>query len=244
MGVGTCQLCRSDGVSLVKAHIIPKSLYGDALDHQEGPAKLISDIRGNFPRRSRIGVYDDGIVCAICEALFSPWDDYAHELLFQTQATKEHQHDGKVVAYEFDGIDYVKLKLFFISLLWRAHVSTQQFFRAVNVGPFAATLVKMIQEGDPGDTQDFAVFVARFDHPLSEAFADPYLIRPFGAINGYAFYFARHMAYIKVDKRPLPDALGRAVLTPGQPFYLILREFLNSKQFNVIQKIAAVNKRS
>lgn len=241
--MGTCQLCGANGVKLVKAHVIPQSLYGDALDMAEGPAKLISNIAGQYPRRSRVGVYDDGIVCADCEARFSPWDDYAHELLFKTPPTQEHHHLEKLFAYEFDKISYEKLKLFFISLLWRAHASTQQFFRAVNVGPYAAALARMIQEENPGSKQDFAVFLARFDHPLSEAFADPHRFRPFGPINGYAFYFARHMAYIKVDQRPLPEELGRVVLAPNQPLFLILREFLNTQQFQVMLKIASAQKR-
>ena len=45
-------------------------------------------------KRSPIGVYDPDILCAECDAIFAPWDDYAQKLLSPELADAQVIHDG------------------------------------------------------------------------------------------------------------------------------------------------------
>lgn len=80
------------------------------------------------PQTTRTGVYDR-IICKYCEDLFSPWDNYAATLLIHSTPDQIHNTENKITAYTFRAVDYEKIKLFFISLLWRVHTSNHEVFR-------------------------------------------------------------------------------------------------------------------
>lgn len=106
-----CNLCNSKVSKLVDSHILPKSFY---------PKKEISylmDSHEIFKRRPT-GEYDQ-IVCDACEKRFNDWDDHGYKVLL------ENFHNKPVLDYSFRELkyDYKKMKLFFLSLLWRLHVS-------------------------------------------------------------------------------------------------------------------------
>jgi hypothetical protein len=191
-----------------------------------------------YAKKSPVGVYDTGIVCAQCESIFSPWDDYAQKLLLAKPIEDQYViKDGQKIAYVETGIDYAKLKLFFISLLWKAAVSNHYFFSRVNVGPFEPQLRRMILKGDPGDPDTFAITVAKFEDSLGTILMNPHPER-WRDINYYRFYLAGYMAYIKVDRRPTPDFMGELALNPERPLFIILRDLKTSKDFKVMQNIA------
>jgi hypothetical protein len=230
-----CKLCGKDK-KLVKAHIIPEALYKPLLDRGR-PLKILSNIPGVHPKKSHVGIYDMGILCRECETIFSPWDDYAQKLLLAKPIPENYRtQNGQKLAYEIAGVDYAKLKLFFISVLWRASVSRQQFFSRVSVGTFEPQLKQMILESNPGDADTFAVTLAQFDHPLGTAMLDPHPDKHFG-ISYYRFYMAGYIAYIKADARPAPDFMGLLKLRPDKPLTILLRDLEGSKDFQVMQDI-------
>jgi hypothetical protein len=46
------------------------------------------------------------------------------------------------------------------------------------------------------------------------------------------------VAYIKVDRRPVPDFMGELALDPEKPLIVILRDLRTRKDFKVMQNIA------
>lgn len=231
-----CKLCRQKK-QLVEAHIIPKSLY-KPLQDRSGTPRIGSNKSGFYPKRSPIGIYDKHLVCDDCEKLFSPWDHYAHELLLgKLVDTNYITSGGERLAYQFKEVDYGKLKLFFISLLWRAAVSKQEFFARIEVGPFEQKLRQMILNNDPGDPETFAVCLAKFDDPLGTIMLDPDRQRWFG-VNYCRFYLAGYVAHIKVDKRPPPEFMEDFILVPNRPLLVIFRNLRTSREFNLMKKLA------
>jgi hypothetical protein len=134
-----CKLCGKDE-KLIKSHIIPESLW----PHRKhgGKQKVYSSLSKHYPKRSQKGIYDTAILCENCEKLFSPWDDYAQTLLLSDIEKNYIIENGKIVCFEIKDYDYHKLKLFFISLLWRASVSTHEFFQGVKANKFENQLKK------------------------------------------------------------------------------------------------------
>jgi len=230
-----CKLCDKDR-KLVRAHIIPKSLWKPLFNDKHPPA-----IHSNAPpfnaNKSLVGVYDTGIVCAQCESIFSPWDDYAQKLLLANPTGKKYVFkNGQKIAYLETAIDYAKLKLFFISLLWKAAVSNHFFCSRVNVGSFEPQLRKMILEGDPGDPDTFAIMMAKCEDRLGTIVLNPHPER-WWKVNYYRFYVAGYVAYIKVDRRPAPDVMGELALDPEKPLIIIVRYLRTNKDFKVLKYI-------
>lgn len=121
-----CRMCLKER-KLIKAHIIPQSLY----PHNFGPAdqtKIYWTDPDRFPKRSSIGVYDTSIVCLECERLFQDCDQYGQEVLLNKP------FDTAAVHFDLGNFDYALLKRFFICVLWRASVSSHVMFSRVSVG--------------------------------------------------------------------------------------------------------------
>ena len=154
-----CKLTGNDGQP-AKAHIIPESFY--LINRSEkGPLKLVTNTSGVYPKRSWTGIYDETIVTQEGEKRFLEWDDYAYRLLVeQINTAAELKHRGSVLAYIYDSFDYPKLKLFFLSVLWRAGVSSHPVFKRVKLGPHSSTLRNAILEANPGNSDFYATVLA------------------------------------------------------------------------------------
>ena len=230
-----CKLCGKDK-KLVRAHIIPKSLWKPLFDEQ--PPPIHSTAPTVDKKKSPVGVYDTGILCAQCENIFSPWEDYAQKLLLTKPLEKNYlMENGQRIAYVETAIDYTKLKLFFISLLWKAAVSNHYFFSRVNVGSFEPQLRRMILKGDPGDPDTFAIMMTKCEDRLGPIVLNP-LPERWDEINYYRFFLAGYMAYIKVDRRPAPHFMSVLALDPEKPLIIFLRALRTSKDFKVMKNIA------
>jgi hypothetical protein len=231
----TCKLCKRDK-KLVKAHVIPKSFFEiDPID----PLRLVSNTDGTFPKRAPSGIYDTTLVCDNCERLFSPFDDYAQQILLaDREAARAILHENELIAYIYDSYDYVKLKLFFMSLLWRASQSSHKFFRRIDLGPHEPLLKKALIDADPGDPDFYAVILARFPKPLGVL--DPHNERLDG-VNFCRICLAGFVAYIKVDNRPTPESFQDFTLKPERPLLLIARDPAQSRDVRLLRKIAIKN---
>ncbi len=235
--VSTCKLCLADNVEMAKAHVIPKSLYGDALKDPSGPAKIITNTPGQHPRRTPAGVYDTDIVCRDCEKRFGPWDDYVNKLLMQTAPDELIEHEGELGAYVYYNPIYPLLKLFFISLLWRAHHATHVLFAGVRVGrKFESRLREMILTSNPGRPEEFSVVLARFDDELANGFLHPFHER-YDGVGVYRFFSSQHVAYIKVTNRDTAKDFKKIILSPGRHLQLIARDFRSSKELVAMREV-------
>jgi hypothetical protein len=126
--------------------------------------------------------------------------------------------------------------LFFISLLWRASVSTHKFYQRISAGPFEQKLKEMILGEDPGPPLLFAVTLAKFSDPAVTGVLDPHRDK-FEGINYCRFYLTGFVAYIKVDRRSVPDFMKDLYLRPDTPIPVILRDFHHSKDGVVMKDI-------
>ena len=230
-----CKLCNQEK-RLVKAHIIPRSLYKPLLEGGQ-PLSVLSTFPASHPQISRIGFYDSEILCQECEKLFSPWDDYAQNILLARFQEENYLFsNGKKIALKVE-VDYAKLKLFFVSLLWRASVSKFYFFKKINLKPLEELLKEMILNCDPGDAETFAVVLTKYEDPLGTVMMDPHRHR-FDGINYCRFYLAGYQIYIKTDKRPSADFLKELVIRPNGPLIILLRDLRKGKEFPLMLKTA------
>jgi len=214
---------------MAKSHIIPKSLYGDALNDPLGPAKLVTSDEGVHPKRAPKGAYDSTILCIKCEGRFSAWDDYACELFMQSEPESILDPKGVAQAGVYPEIDLHLLQMFFVSLLWRMQVTDHAMFAAVVTGPYEAKLKEAVLKNDPSLIPELDVVISRFDSELAVAFLGPTTMCIDG-VNGYRVCFAHHQCWVKLDKRKFPVAFQQLALSNGEPLHVLFREFEGSPE--------------
>lgn len=135
-----------------------------------------------------------------------------------------------------EDFEYKKLKLFFISMLWRASISSHPFFSRVSLGRFEDIAKERIANRHPGDSEDFTVTLAKFDHPLAKSILDPHEDEHSG-VNYYRFYLASYIAYVKVDHRRTPMPLCQFAMAENRPLYILCRDFEKSKELKLMKKL-------
>ncbi len=232
-----CKFCLEER-KLVRCHIIPRSFYKSLINPH---ALIISD--KSYPKRSQTGIYDENLICEECETLFSPSDDYAYRLL-SADISEDNLivYNGKRIAYIINDYNYGKLKLFFISLLWRASASHLTYFARIKAKPFESQLKEMVRKKDPGTEDDFPIALRRFEEKsYSTAILDPYK-RRFDGINYSVFYLSGFTVYIKVDKRLAPDFIRDINIKPNNPLVILLIDIEKTKEYKIMKKLAEKNR--
>lgn len=153
---GRCALTGKEG-PYVEAHILPK-----ALTRPERPgAPLIQRRSGQRPVRRWSSWYDSNLVTAEGEAILERYDNWAINVLrSQKLVWSGWQGAASLAADGFSllpgtpwgirrvsGFDTKLLRLFFLSLLWRAAASTLAEFQEVRLPPATMeALRRMIEQ--------------------------------------------------------------------------------------------------
>jgi hypothetical protein len=122
-----CALCQSKN-TLRDSHIIPEFLYKELYDDLH--RFHVVPFNASEPERFRQqGLYEK-LLCEGCEQKFSVWEKYTNEAFCKGIGIKI-EHTGEL--FKLSNLDYDKFRLFLLSLLWRMSVSTQDFFKLVNL---------------------------------------------------------------------------------------------------------------
>jgi hypothetical protein len=230
--MGRCKLCGQEA-NLVRSHVIPRSFYG--IESSEG-VKLLSSTEGEHPKRSPTGIYDRMICCIACEESFSPYDSYAHELLISRRsAAVGIDHRGETIGWRVPSFDYDRLKLFILGVLWRASACTHSFFERVRLGPHESFIGARLRERDPGESEDYAVFLARFPKQLGTLNPHP---ERYSGVNYYRLYLAEYVAYVKVDQRATPEAFRDWVIGSSSELIVLARDPKKGKDSELMRKMA------
>ena len=237
------QPCRGCGEPkpLVKSHIVPES-FCKLLSKPGKAAKLVSS--GEYTKLSPIGAYDPNILCSSCEEIFWVPDDYAFAFLHSGKTNFEPIHyEQTLVALRVQDYDYKKLKLFVLTVLWRASVSKMKFFSEVELREEEEKRLRDIALYgiEPAD-DEFPICCGKvlFEERggvLHCPFEDNHDgVRLFRISTG-EFYF-----WVKVDAKPWPQTLSPLVAKPGQPLYFITSYMENSPEMKAARQIVKQSK--
>jgi len=226
--MGVCKLCGEDK-QLVKSHIIPRSFYMQFRKIDNRGIHIASTEADKPPKRSQTGIYER-IVCRDCEDLFSPWDDYAIELLLtEVQDYQKIYYKDKCIGYRINEYNYHYLKLFFLSVLWRMSVSKHEFFQKINLESDEKTIGEMIKHKDAGNPCSNPIFILSFTDPLRTFLVNPSLLK-FEGYDYYVLYFAGYKIFIKKEKG-IPLWLDEYILKPKLPLLVIYQDLFSSKEY-------------
>lgn len=132
MKIGICKLCLEEN-ELCNSHIIPEFAYKYVYDYSKGGRKIshyTPSISNNLIVTSEQKGYREPLLCRNCENKFSKWEKYVKEC-FEKGLTA-FAIDNEDILFKIK-IDYTKFKLFFMSILWRCGITTEEIFR-IDIG--------------------------------------------------------------------------------------------------------------
>ena len=222
---GTCKLC-GQTANLVESHVIPKALHTDTL--RKDGLRIYS---ANLPysKNSPIGEYDQ-FVCQYCENSFGPYDAYGVTFV---RKYADGESGKPLVGDSFEhgfiaDVDYKMLKLWILSMLWRADACAREFFDGINVGEqWRNTLTENVRCQSPGSDEYFAVAATLFDEDIfGREMLHPPVRTRYRDRNFYKLYVYHGFTFfIKVDRREQPSEWAEMTLRKDEPFPIMRRKF-------------------
>ncbi|MGK5070457.1 hypothetical protein [Janthinobacterium sp. RT4P48] len=224
-----CNFCGNSGFG-VKAHVIPEAFFRDIVD--DGLMLKQREL-GKFPKKSPVGPYDSSIWCQQCEKDYGNWDDVAIRLL-RTPMAEFINQEGRY-ELEVEKEDLLSLRLFFISMLWRASNSNQHLYRRISIGPHEEIAKSILTSRSIENTNQFSTTLtySGFD---SKIILEPVPVKHDG-INYIRFFLGKFIAEIKVDQRPVSNKIELTVIGKNKNL-CILKMKRNMKVAQSISKIA------
>lgn len=151
--IGVCRLCKKSK-PLCNSHIVPEFCYKRAYDSQHRVIDMNLRNRGGPPARFLQKGHREPLLCGSCETRISRYEtDFATYWYGPTGLPAKV--DSGCEALVLSGAPYAAFKLFHISILWRAAVST--LCQGVNLGPYESKMRLMLLVGEPGDPSHFPV---------------------------------------------------------------------------------------
>jgi hypothetical protein len=147
----TCHLCLTSS-SLRESHIVPSSIFS-----------LVRDKTMNN-RFHKIGnetknIVQDGpkeyLLCDKCEQKISHYEKYYKEALHLSRHKIEIIQNDKVAIIK--NLDYKKIKLFLLSILWRMSISSLPQFANVSLVNNVDVIRKIISEEKPGRSHEYPI---------------------------------------------------------------------------------------
>jgi hypothetical protein len=129
---GFCKMCLLEKY-LCKSHILPKHSY--KILKSDGYAIYLNNENAKYPNKQKdySGIFDKNILCKECECILSAYEDYGYQFIYSGLEDIEKIINNQKITIRGSGYDYKKIKLYFLSILWRASITDHQFFDQVKL---------------------------------------------------------------------------------------------------------------
>lgn len=221
-----CALCLRD-VELRRSHIIPEFMYETLYDdiHRLQVLSVIPE-RSNW--REQKGLRET-LLCDSCEQRISVWERYA-SLVLKGGVPLTFRQEGNIV--HISGLDYRQFKLFQLSMLWRAGISSLQFFEKVQLGHHAEVLRGLLLAGDPGSPGRYGCFMFGLKHD-QQAFTgvimQPGRVRLNNSHLAYRFVFGGFLWAMVASNHDLEAPLNQCTLSANGEAILLIRNATEMK---------------
>jgi hypothetical protein len=158
---GQCKLCLQQANLISKSHIIPFS-YIKKLRDKDNRFIIAKTESWENPSWKQNFFYESSILCKNCdnelisgfERELANFDRILHE-----RAAKGFDIGSHIVRPPTHKLvsDYPKLKLAILSIVWRAHVSQNPFFKGIDIGSHAEKIRNYLLSKSPGVDIDIRI---------------------------------------------------------------------------------------
>jgi hypothetical protein len=140
---------------LRNSHVISEFFYlpfYDQNNHKYSVVKLNTPSLNSYPVQKGVREY---LLCHECEQQLGQYEDYVRNLLYDASGGLRITSFPHTV-----GVDYAKVRLFQLSILWRASISNREFFANIKLAHVDEERLRdMIHQKNPGSWDDFGCYV-------------------------------------------------------------------------------------
>jgi hypothetical protein len=255
--MGICKLCERATVLLRKSHIMPKFMFDELYDekhqlHLFRPADLSNRVE-HIGKRPNTAPYDGDILCQTCDnEVLGAYESYAAQVLFGKNLPESTAPEVKsfidpptgMSEHHFSKLNYGKLKTFFLSIVWRAHISQHPFFNEVDLGPYEPEFRRSVRTGFGGSEDRFPVYCLEW---LRASFPQDLLAKPIKVKwkrrrTAYLLLFRGLIVWVFISPQAEAPELEQYKLRKDGTLKIFglndeAARFLMSKVFNVDQRI-------
>lgn len=210
-GGAPCRLCHRIA-PLSRSHVIPEFLFTSLYDGKHRFIEVVDMLRGKVTRGQK--GYRERLLCASCESLLNRYERHARRLFTDPLPAMESRHRRS-----YPNLEYPRLKLFFLSVLWRASISSLDIFKHVKLGPHEERIRQMVIHGDPGGAAAYPtlLWVLNFrGQHLRDFIVEPTHMRIEGR-KCYRLVMGGFVVLMFVAAVPAPDPFPHAILDPFRP---------------------------
>lgn len=167
-----CKLCNNETTLLKKSHILSEFLHTELFDKNHKLRKFeVREMVKPNPRVSKpsSGSYEGDLLCNNCDnVILNRYENYVARAL-SAKFKPENNPKCKIEKrnglnfIDIDNLDYSNTKLFLLSLLWRAGISSLQEYNEVSLGPYGEKIKKQLFEGNPLKDDDIQISIYKFE---------------------------------------------------------------------------------
>ena len=150
---GACPLCQNESI-LCDSHIVPKGFFEEV---RAGGRPVVVSAMRKFFKQAQAGLHEY-MLCPTCESdLGENYDKYAIDILRDGRAGASVQTNND--SFVLQGVDATRLRLFVLSVFWRAHHAKLPPLENVNIGHKAEEDIRsMHNTGSPPPRNSYSVF--------------------------------------------------------------------------------------
>jgi len=157
--VGQCKLCLQEKELLKKSHIVPDFMYERIFDgkHRLEIFRQKENRLWLQKPKPQTGLNEPNLLCSNCDRIkISKLENYFRQKLFSRvkEYSKTLPPPKDLECVEFSA-DYQKIKLFFLSILWRFSIVKKPENKPVYLGEHQETIRQMIDENNPKEIHDY-----------------------------------------------------------------------------------------
>jgi hypothetical protein len=169
-----CKLCLKDKQLIKKSHILSEFLHAELFDENHKLIKFdaIELGKGNDEiSRPSSGSYEGQLLCDKCDnQQIGKFETYISNVLKDNLKKENKLKCSKTTNpqglsfIKIENLDYLKTKLFLLSLLWRAGISTRDEYKEVQLGPYSEKIRKLIIDDNSSTDTDIQISVLKFEN--------------------------------------------------------------------------------
>lgn len=194
------------------AHIIPRAFIKPLMKGQL--KQVVIELSPEDPyhkRELQSGIFDRGILCGDCDRALGELDAFGVKYLRKQPDIKNLGFHN--LAYDLGITDISQLKRFFLSIMWRASVTSQKFFQTAKLEKEQELEIQNLIESEdtiPAKRFECLIFYY-FDAPIKGGFSPPWICE-FEGIKTYNLYLPFYTIRIRIDPKSWPEGLSKVSL--------------------------------
>jgi len=235
-----CKLCGIPKKLIRKSHIIPDFMYKGMFD--ENHKLVLQPFRQGTVEKWEIknpsdGEYEGGLLCEECDNILlgHHYEDYASRVMYGGQLLENEcpifQRNISQHGIEFikcKGLNYHKYKLFLLSILWRAGISTRPFFSEIKLDPIHENEIrKMLLSKDAGEVSKYPIFILSYGNNLrlpKQLIAQPRQITATSELKSYSFMINGYLYFFYLNESisVLPPFVTEETIKPNNELNIII----------------------